>query len=97
MLRSELIASLAEYAGCHLFVHGDDVLYANENFAAVHASRTGTRRVYFKRPCSPYEVYEERYYGRNVTFIDVDMRLGETKMWLLDAPTAGERRPNLEK
>lgn len=97
VLRSELIASLAEYAGCHLFVHGDDVLYANENFAAVHASRTGMRRVYFKRPCSPYEVYEERYYGHNVTFIDVDMRLGETKMWLLDATAAGGRRTNPEK
>ena len=33
-----------------------------------------------------YEVYEERYCGRNVSCIDVDMRLGETKMWLLNAP-----------
>ena len=83
VMRSDLIASLAEWAGCHLFMHGDDVLYANENFVCVHARDDGARRVYFKRPCSPYEVYEKRFYGHNVDHIDVDMRLGDTKMWCL--------------
>lgn len=83
VMRSDLIASLAEWAGCHLFLHGDDVLYANENFVCVHAKDDGARRVYFKRPCSPYEVYEKRFYGHNVDHIDVDMRLGDTKMWCL--------------
>ncbi len=83
VLRSDLIASLAEWAGCHLYLHGDDVLYANENFVCVHAKDDGVRRVYFKRPCSPYEVYEKRFYGHNVDHIDVDMRLGDTLMWSL--------------
>ena len=83
VMRSDLIASLAEWAGCHLFLHGDDALYANENFVCVHARDDGARRVYFKRPCSPFEVYEKRFYGHNVDHIDVDMRLGETKMWCL--------------
>ena len=81
VLRSELLASLAEWSGCHLFLHTDDVLYANENFVTVHAREDGERTVYFKSPCSPYEVYEKRYYGHNVTQIRVDMKLGETKMW----------------
>ena len=83
VMRSDLIASLAEWAGCHLFLHGDDVLYANENFVCVHAKDDGMRTVYFKRACSPFEVYEKRFYGRNVDHIDVDMYLGETKMWRL--------------
>jgi len=81
ILRSELLASLAEYAGCHLFLHTDDVLYANENFVTVHASETGKKKIHFKRPCDPYEVYEKKYYGHNVTEIEVDMRFGETLMF----------------
>lgn len=83
VIRSELIASMAEFAGCHVFSHSDDVLFANENFVAVHASYTGSRRIYLKKSCNPYEVYEKRYYGNNVSYIDVDMYFGETKMWSL--------------
>jgi hypothetical protein len=81
ILRSELLASLAEYAGCHLFLHTDDVIYANENFVTVHASETGKKKITFKKPCDPYEVYERKYYGHNVTEIEVDMRFGQTLMF----------------
>ncbi len=83
ILRSELLASLAEYSGCHLFLHQDDCLYANENFVTVHAKDTGRKTIFFKQPCSPYEVYEKRFYGRHVTRIEVEMRLGETKMFCI--------------
>ena len=83
ILRAELIASLAEYSGCHLFLHQDDCLYANENFVTVNAKDTGPRTIYFKRPCSPFEVYEKRFYGHNVTRLTLDMRLGETKMFCI--------------
>lgn len=83
VLRSDMLASIASYAGCHLFMHQDDVLYANENFVAVHAKDDGKRVVYFKKPCSPFEVYEKKFYGKNVTQIEFDMKLGETKMFSL--------------
>ena len=80
----DLLASLAEYAGCHLFARDEDVLYANENFVAVHASTDGKKVIRFKKPCSPYEVYEKKSYGENVTSIEVDMKLGDTLMWYLN-------------
>ncbi len=83
ILRSELIASLAEYAGCHLYNTQDDVIYANANFVTIHASYKGKHTIRFPKPCSPYEVYEKRYYGHNVTEIMVDMRLGDTLMFSL--------------
>lgn len=83
VLRSDILASLAAWSGCHLFTRTDDVLYANENFAAIHANSDGRREIYFKRPCSPYEVYEHRFYGKNVSSIEVEMNLGETRMWSL--------------
>ena len=59
------------------------MLYANENFLAIHASYSGKRTINFKKPCSPFEVYEEKYYARNVESLELDMKLGETKMFLL--------------
>ena len=82
-LRSELIASFARYAGCHLFTHTDDCVYANRNFLTIHGNRTGKRTLYFPEPCSPYEVYEQKYYGENVTELEIFIRRGETKMFSL--------------
>ncbi len=84
ILRSELIASLAQYAGCHIYSKDDDCIYANESFVTVHASYTGKHTLYFKKPCNPFEVYEKRYYGNNVTELTIDMRLGDTLMFSLD-------------
>ena len=83
VLRSDLIASLAKYSGCHIFTSSEVVLYAIENFLAIHASYSGKRTINFKKPCSPFEVYEEKYYARNVESLELDMKLGETKMFLL--------------
>ncbi len=83
VMRSDLLASIAAYAGCHIFIESDDVLYANENFVAIHAGGDGRRTIRFKRPCSPFEVYEKRFYGHDVERIDVEMRLGQTLMWSL--------------
>ncbi|MBQ6925574.1 MAG: hypothetical protein IJQ73_13115 [Kiritimatiellae bacterium] len=79
----DLLASLAAFAGCHLFGDRGDVLYANESFVAVHADGDGRRTIRFKRPCSPYEVYEKRFYGNGIEKIDVAMRHGQTLMWSL--------------
>ncbi len=80
-LRSDLLASIAAWSGCHIYTTSDDVLFANESFVAVHASSDGKRTIRFKRKCSPYEVYERRFYGRDVDRIEVDMKLGETRTW----------------
>lgn len=84
ILHSELIASLAEYAGCHLYTNTDDCIYANENFVTIHAKESGKRKLFFKKPCNPYEVYEKRFYGNNISEIELDMELGETLMFCVN-------------
>lgn len=86
ILRSELIASLAAYSGCHLYSTDDDVIYANRSFVTVHAAYTGLHTLFFPRPCDPFEVYEKRYYGHNLTRLELSMRLGETLMFSLAGP-----------
>ncbi len=84
VIGSDLLAALAKYAGCHLYGEQDDVIYANEHFLAIHAKEDGERTLHFKKPCTPYEVYEKREYGKGVDSITVRLQKGETKMWHLD-------------
>ena len=58
--------------------HNDDFICANETFVSIHAKNTGKRNLYFKAPCSPYEVYEKKFYGENITQLELDMYLGQT-------------------
>ena len=84
VMQYDLLAAVAEMAGCHIYSWYGDVVYANENFVAVHAKDDGKRTIRFKHKCSPYEVYEKKCYGRNVETITVDMKLGQTLMWRVD-------------
>lgn len=81
ILDGALLTDLAEWAGCHVFSRDGDVLYANDHFVAVHAKDDGKRTLHFPKPCSPFEVYEQKYYGHDVTEITVDMACGDTRMW----------------
>jgi hypothetical protein len=84
ILRAELIASVASYSGCHIYTASGDCLYANKRYLCVHAAYTGEREITFPTETSPYEVYEKRYYGRNVNSLKLNMRVGETLMFQLD-------------
>ena len=78
IINYEIIRSIAEGAGCHIYSHSGDVVYASDNFVTIHASSTGVKKLRFKNNCSPFEVYEKRYYGENVKEIEVEMQIGDT-------------------
>jgi hypothetical protein len=78
VVRSDLLQSLAAYAGVHLYTNTDDFICANDTLVSIHAKDTGKRKLYFKQPCSPFEVYEKKFYGHDVTELELDMHLGQT-------------------
>ena len=78
-----LYRALARHAGCHIYSDNDDVLYANHNYVTLHASSSGKKKLRFNRPASPFEVHEEKFYGKDTLEIEFDMYLGETKMFRL--------------
>lgn len=82
-ISSDFIRETARFAGCHIFEEDNNVLYANKNFITVHAAKTGKITLKFREKCSPFELYEEKYYGKNVTEISFDANLGDTKMFQL--------------
>lgn len=78
ILRAELLTSLAEYAGCHIYGYEDDCIYANENFVNIHAENTGRHVLHFKHKCSPYEIYEGKYYGKDIDTLELELYRGQT-------------------
>ena len=82
-LKSDEVRQIARFAGCHIYSESDDTLYANSNFIVHHAAGSGKKKIQFKKKCSPYEVYEQRFYAKDVSEIEFDSYLGETKTFKL--------------
>jgi len=80
-ISAPFIREIARFAGCHIFEEEGNVLYANKSFITVHAAQTGRITLRFKEKCSPYELYEQKYYAENVTEITFDAKCGDTKMF----------------
>jgi hypothetical protein len=80
----DTLRAIAEFAGCHIYASDNDVIYANDNYITLHASKTGTKTLRFKQKSDIYELYENKYYGKSVDEITFDMVFGETKMFRID-------------
>ena len=79
----EIIRSIAEASGCHIYSHSGDVVYASDNFVTIHASSSGVKKLHFKKPCNPYEIYQKRHFGTNVNEIEFEMQIGESLTFCL--------------
>lgn len=83
VLTAEVVREMARFAKCHIYDEDTHVLFVNQNFLTVHASHSGKITLKFPQKCSPYELYEEKYYGENVAEISFDLLKGETRMFQL--------------
>lgn len=83
-ISAEVVREIARFAGCHIYENDGHVLYVNKNFATIHASHSGTITLKFPQECSPFELYEEKYYGKDTKEISFDLLKGETRMFRLE-------------
>ena len=44
----------------------------------IHAVSTGKHVLHFKKKCSPYEIYEGKYYGKDIDTLELDLYRGQT-------------------
>lgn len=83
-LTADFYRAVGRLAGCHVYEDDGDFVFANERFLTIHAATTGLKTIHLKKACSPFEVYEKRFYGENVSEIVVKMTRGETLMFSLE-------------
>ena len=84
ILSAEILRGIAKGAGCHIYEECGNVLYVNKNFLTIHASHSGRVRISLPENRKVYELYEKKSYGENVKEFELDMKLGETKMFRLE-------------
>lgn len=80
-IKYDVLRALAEFAGCHIYMESDDVIYVGANYVTFHSSSSGKRKIHFPQKVSVYEVYEDKIYAENTDTVEFDTYLGETKMF----------------
>jgi len=82
-INAAFLKEAARFAGCHIYEEEENVLYANQNYITIHASKTGPVTLKLPRKAILFELYEQKEYGVNNDIVTFDMTFGETKMFEL--------------
>ena len=82
-VNNEVVRSIAAFAGCHIYCHTNDVLYANKNYLTFHASSGGDKVIYLPANARAVEVYEGVEYCTGASEIRFSIKRGQTKMFRL--------------
>lgn len=80
---SNVLRSIAKYAGVHVYSDYDDVVYANYNFLAVHTKHPGERTIRLPKKCDVYDLFKEEFVAKNANEFTVDLRQYETALYFL--------------
>lgn len=83
-LRYNVIREIARFAGVHIYSESDDVIYVGRNYITFHSSQTGKKTIKFSEKVNLYEVYEDKYYGKNTDTVEFEIKFGETKMFRIE-------------
>jgi hypothetical protein len=83
-LPSSLLRGIARKAGVHIYLDGDDVVYANALFLSVHARYAGLRQVALPAPATVVDAYTRQKIAERARTFGIYLERGETGSWLLE-------------
>jgi len=82
-----LLRAVARAAGAHRYVDGDDIVYANRSFVAIHTREAGQRTVCLRAPSDAYEVFDDQLLAQGVKQFDLHIPAYTTRLIFLgDVP-----------
>jgi len=81
--QAEFLRAAAVRAGVHIYCDSDDIFYADNDFAVIHAAKGGVKTLRFPQQVDLYEVFENKFYGRGVREISFPMEFGQTRVFCL--------------
>ena len=67
-------------AAGHVYNLSGDVVYASDKYIAIHAASDGIKRILYPYKAKLEDVFTGEILPGNETFVDVEMKLGETRM-----------------
>lgn len=83
MAPADLLRSLARRAGCHLYCHADEIVYANHSFLAIHTRSPGKRTFHLRRPADIVEVFSGDVLARGAAEFSDSVDAFRTQLYYL--------------
>ncbi len=78
LLRTILMAS-----GVHVYSDSDDVVLTDGRFFSISATSAGKKHLFFPQPCNVINALDTTVVAQDVNRLELDLTLGETRMFLL--------------
>ena len=78
-----LLRALARFAGVHLYLDGDDVVYHNRTILAIHTARGGKRSVRLPGRRDVFDLIGSKSVARDVVSFDVEIPARRTVLYQL--------------
>lgn len=83
-LDSQVLRSIANYIGVHIYNWADDLFYANDDFVGIHAYSAGEKHIHLPRPADVVDAFEGQEIGRGVKDFRIEMPAGESRLFSLN-------------
>jgi hypothetical protein len=81
---SAILRDLARFAGVHLYVESDDVIYANKSLLSITVNEGGRRTIKLPQVSNVYDLFEDKPVGTGVNGFWLDMPPKSTKLWRVE-------------
>jgi beta-galactosidase len=82
-LSGELLRAIALKSGVHIYNDTDDGTYVNKSFISIHTSRGGKRTLFFLKPVSLYDVYNDKAVANNKKEVVIDLPVRTTAIYFM--------------
>ena len=93
-LAPEILRAFAQKAGCHRWSESNDILFASENYLAIHAAKDGEKTVRLPKTTGVLDLLSGTIVSPATNKITLSMKEGETRFFYLG--DAAEAKARLE-
>jgi len=83
ILNTVFFRAVARQAGCHLFTHQDDVVYASRGLVMLHAAYTGIHRLYLPGKGRPFDLRANKTVAPRGNQLILRLARGDTRLFRL--------------
>jgi hypothetical protein len=80
---SDLLRNIAAFAGCHIYNHDNEILYANSHYLMIHVSKSGNKQFILPKVCSVYNALSDELVAQDVNGFTETIRQFDTKLYYL--------------
>jgi hypothetical protein len=80
---TNVLRNIAKAAGVHIYSELDDLVYANNDFLAIHTNRAGPREIKLRKATDVVDVFTGEIIAKNTNKFLVELRQYETVLYHL--------------